>query len=111
LGTQDGWLKLTFEKHVLSAGLLSRYVPPPGTESRPRSEETLRITAVNGINEEHEAYRKVLPQLSREYGRYVLISGREVVATFESLDDAVEQASTSIGVRRPFLVKRIVETY
>jgi hypothetical protein len=60
---------------------------------------------------ELETYKKRLPDLSSHEGKFVLISGSEVLGTFESYQDALAAGYEKLGLK-PFLVKRIsaVET-
>ena len=58
------------------------------------------------LQRETESFNRLLPELLSQQGRFVLIKGDDLVATFDSYQDALAD-----GYRRfklePFLVKRI----
>jgi hypothetical protein len=66
---------------------------------------------MNSLEAELETYKKRLPDLSSNEGKFVVISGTDVLGIFESYQDALTAAYEKLGVK-PFLVKRIsaVET-
>ena len=58
------------------------------------------------LEKELRTYAEKLPELLAEQGRFVLISGADVLGTFAAYEDALAAGYEKCGVR-PFLVKRI----
>ena len=58
------------------------------------------------LEKELRTYAEKLPELLAEQGRFVLISGEDVLGTFAAYEDALAAGYEKCGVR-PFLVKRI----
>jgi hypothetical protein len=58
------------------------------------------------LERELETYKKALPSLLAEVGRYVLVFEDQIDGTFESYADAIQSGYQKHGVK-PFLVKRI----
>ena len=56
---------------------------------------------------EMETYRKKLPELLAEEGKYVLIKGKRMFGVFKNEDRALSAAYKRFGPRTPFLVKKI----
>jgi hypothetical protein len=61
------------------------------------------------LEREIETYRRRLPELLPNKGKYVVIQGEEVVGIFEALGDAL-RAGYSRFLHEPFLVRMIRET-
>jgi len=61
---------------------------------------------VDELKTELETYEKLLPILSEDEGRYVLISGSDLVSIYDSYADTVQVGYDKFGLK-PFLVKRI----
>jgi hypothetical protein len=59
------------------------------------------------LERELETYRKHLPDLMRDEGKFVLIHGDSVVDTFFSYQDALRQGYRQFGLE-PFMVKQIM---
>jgi hypothetical protein len=59
------------------------------------------------LEKELETYHLKLPELKAEEGKFVLISGTEVVGTFTSYEDAIKAGYAKFGPHTPFLVKQI----
>lgn len=74
---------------------------------RDATEENRPTVPVSTLHEEIDTYIRHLPALLRHQGKFVLIKGAEVAATFDSYEDAL-----TAGYQRfklvPFLVKQIV---
>ena len=58
------------------------------------------------LEKELRTYAEKLPELLAEQGRFVLISGEDMLGTFAAYEDALAAGYEKCGVR-PFLVKRI----
>lgn len=63
----------------------------------------------NKLEHELAAYRKALPGLLAQEGKFVLVVGDSVVNTFDSYADALKAGYAAAGLA-PFLVKRISGT-
>jgi hypothetical protein len=61
------------------------------------------------LDREMAAYRRELPQLIAEEGRYVVIFGDTVIGTFDAYPDALK-AGYAKAKLAPFLVKKISGT-
>ncbi len=61
------------------------------------------------LERELETYKRELPNLLAEQGKYVLIIGEEVVGTFAAYEDALQKGYEQAGLK-PFLVKQIDAT-
>ena len=59
------------------------------------------------LEKELETYKRRLPELKAEEGKFVLIHGADVVRTFTSYEDAIKEAYAEFGPHEPFLVKQI----
>jgi len=58
------------------------------------------------LEKELETYKKRLPELKKDEGKFVLIQGDDVVDTFTSYDDAIKEGYKRFKLE-PFLVKQI----
>ena len=58
---------------------------------------------------ELETYKRLLPTLSGQEGKFALIVGTELVGVFESYADAISAGYVRAGLK-PFLVKKISST-
>jgi len=58
------------------------------------------------LEKELATYKNKLSQLMEQEGKYVLISGDEVIDTFTSYEDALKEGYNRFGLK-PFLVKQI----
>lgn len=58
------------------------------------------------LEKELETYKKKLPELKKDEGKFVLIHGEEVVDTFTSYEDAIKEGYKKFKLE-PFLVKQI----
>lgn len=58
------------------------------------------------LEKELETYKKKLPELKQDEGKYVLIHGDEVIDTFTSYEDAIKEGYKKFQLE-PFLVKQI----
>ena len=58
------------------------------------------------LEQELKTYLGILPELISEQGKYVVIRGAEVAGTWETYDDALQEAYRRYH-RPPFLVKKI----
>lgn len=61
------------------------------------------------LETELETYRKALPELLSEAGKFVLIRGQEVLGIYETYEDALKVGYDKCGLD-PFLVKKIEST-
>jgi hypothetical protein len=60
------------------------------------------------LERELETYRKHLPELLGQQGKYVLISGDKVDSIWDTQEDALQAGYDRFGLE-PFLVKEIAE--
>ncbi len=60
------------------------------------------------LEKELETYRKMLPTLLQDQGKFVVICGEEVLGTFVDYGDALSAGYKKYGLK-PFLVKKIEE--
>jgi hypothetical protein len=58
------------------------------------------------LDKELETYKKKLPELAGQEGKFVLIHGEEVADVFSSYEDAIKEGYTRYKLE-PFLVKQI----
>ena len=58
------------------------------------------------LEKELETYKKKLPELKKDEGKFVLIHGDQVVDTFVSYEDAIKEGYKKFSLE-PFLVKQI----
>ncbi len=58
------------------------------------------------LEKELETFKKKLPELKKDEGKFVLIHGEEVVDTFTSYEDAIKEGYKKFKLE-PFLVKQI----
>jgi hypothetical protein len=61
------------------------------------------------LEKELETYRKKLPELKAQEGKFVLIHGEEIVDFFSTYEDAIKSGYQKYQLA-PFLVKRIHAT-
>lgn len=61
------------------------------------------------LKREMEAYKRLLPGLAADEGKFALIVDDDLVGTFESYADALTSGYEKAGLH-PFLVKRISST-
>jgi hypothetical protein len=59
------------------------------------------------LEKELETYKKKLPELKAQEGKFVLIQGDTVVDTFSSYEDAMKEGYAKFGLDTRFLVKQI----
>ena len=59
------------------------------------------------LEKELQTYQAKLPDLRAEEGKFVLIHGSDVIGTYTSYEDAVQEGYTKFGPNTPFLVKQI----
>ncbi len=59
------------------------------------------------LEKELETYKKELPALHDQEGKFVLIQGEKVVDVFGTYEDALKEGYKQFGVGTPFLVKQI----
>jgi hypothetical protein len=58
------------------------------------------------LKAELETYKTHLPKLTGSEGKFVLISGADVLGTYDTYHDALSVVYEKLGVK-PFLVKKI----
>ncbi len=58
------------------------------------------------LEKELETYKKKLPELKENEGKFVLIQGDTVVDVYTSYEDAMKEGYSKFGLE-PFLVKQI----
>ena len=61
------------------------------------------------LERELETYKRELPNLLADQGKYVLIIGEDVIGTFAAYEDALKEGYERAGLK-PFLVKQIDAT-
>ncbi len=59
------------------------------------------------LEKELETYKRELHTLKAQSGKFVLISGDEVLSTWSSYEDAIQEGYRVCGLDRRFLVKKI----
>ncbi|HXD86675.1 MAG TPA: hypothetical protein VN641_09285 [Urbifossiella sp.] len=59
------------------------------------------------LAQELETYQRELPSLEAQAGKYVLISGADVLSTWSSYEDALQEGYRLCGLDKRFLVKKI----
>ena len=59
------------------------------------------------LEKELETYKAKLSGLMAQEGKFVLIQGAEVIGTYTSYEDTIQEGYSKFGVRKPFLVKQI----
>ena len=59
------------------------------------------------LEKELATYKKKLPELKAQEGKFVLIQGDTVVDTFSSYEDAMKEGYAKFGLGTQFLVKQI----
>jgi hypothetical protein len=67
------------------------------------------MTERNGLmalEKELEAYKKALPNLLSQEGKFVLIFQEKIIDTFTSYEDAIKEGY-KVAKLEPFLVKKI----
>ena len=60
------------------------------------------------LEKEFETYRRKLPELKADKGKFVVICGDDVAGTFTSAEDAIKAGYATYQLE-PFLVKQIRE--
>lgn len=58
------------------------------------------------LEQELETYKKKLPELATQEGKFVLIHGNEVVDVYGTYEDAIKEGYGKFSLE-PFLVKQI----
>jgi hypothetical protein len=58
------------------------------------------------LEKELETYKRKLPELKQQEGKFVLIHGDDVLDTYSSYDDALKEGYKQFGLE-PFMVKQI----
>jgi hypothetical protein len=66
-----------------------------------------RFNVAPTLEKELETYQRELPTLKAQAGKYVLISGEQVLSTWSSYEDALQEGYRVCGLDRRFLVKKI----
>lgn len=59
------------------------------------------------LERELETYKRNLPALQAQEGKFVLIQGENIVDVFGSYEDALKDGYKQFGVNTPFLIKQI----
>ena len=59
------------------------------------------------LESELETCHRELPALKVQAGKYVLVSGADVLSTWSSYEDALQEGYRICGLDRRFLVKKI----
>jgi len=59
------------------------------------------------LEKELETYKKLLPSLLKDEGKFVLISGNELADVFAAYEDAIKSGYKRYGTDTPFLVRKI----
>jgi hypothetical protein len=78
---------------------VARYGPSP---------PHLKGKKIMALEKEMETYRQKLTELKAENeGKFVLIHGSDVIATYTSYEDAMKGGYAKFGTETPFLVKQI----
>ena len=58
------------------------------------------------LEKELETYKRKLPELHDQEGKFVLIRGDELIDLFSTYDDAIKEGYQKFGLE-PFLVKQV----
>jgi hypothetical protein len=62
------------------------------------------------LEEERQFYAENLTEWLKSYpGKFVLVKGRELIGTFDTIDEALAAGARQLGLT-PFLVRRVQET-
>ncbi|MCI0388245.1 MAG: hypothetical protein MOB07_05710 [Acidobacteria bacterium] len=61
------------------------------------------------LEKELATYKTALPELQSQEGKFVLISGDDVVGTYDTYEDALKEGYEKFGLN-PFLVRQIHAT-
>ncbi len=61
---------------------------------------------MEALKQELETYKRALPKLLNDQGKFVLISGDEVVGVYTAYEDALSIGYEKFGIK-PFLIKKI----
>ncbi|MCB1532611.1 MAG: hypothetical protein KDJ35_07065 [Alphaproteobacteria bacterium] len=61
------------------------------------------------LQKEIQTYKKLLPELLGEEGKYVVIVGEELIGTYAAYEDALKEGY-EVAKLEPFLVKKISGT-
>ena len=59
------------------------------------------------LQHELEVYKKALPSLLADEGKFALVFGDEIIGVYESYADAIQSGYKTAGIK-PFLVKKIM---
>lgn len=59
------------------------------------------------LERELATYKAKLPELKGSEGKFVLIQGEDMVGTYTSYEDAINQGYVKFGASTPFLVRQI----
>ena len=59
------------------------------------------------LEKELETYKRALPSLLEQEGKFALIQDENVVEVFVTYEDALKEGYKKFGVGTPFLVKQI----
>lgn len=68
--------------------------------------ETVMADDIVGLEKELATYKRLLPTLHDQEGRFALIAGENLLGTFDTYSDALDEGYRENGLK-PFLVKRI----
>ena len=63
-----------------------------------------------GLETELKTYKKLLPELLSDQGKFALIHGEELSGVYETYDDALQIGYEKFGISSSFLVKKILAT-
>lgn len=64
---------------------------------------------MNALTKETETYKKLLPTLLENRGKFAVIHGDKLIGIYAAYEDAVKIGYERCGINDPFLVKRISE--
>ena len=59
------------------------------------------------LEKELSTYERELPSLKAQSGKFVLISGDDVLSTWSTYEDAIQEGYRVCGLDRRFMVKKI----
>jgi hypothetical protein len=68
--------------------------------------ETIMADDIVGLEKELATYKRLLPTLRDQEGRFALIAGDDLLGTFDTYSDALDEGYREKGLS-PFLVKKI----
>jgi hypothetical protein len=70
--------------------------------------QALREKGFNmALEKELETYRQKLPEWADQVGSFILISGEEILGSWGTYEDAIQEGYRICRLERPFLVKKI----